>query len=54
MMSRKFKNYKNKLYIAEEKAEKFKKQFLNFMDNKRQMYEKNKDEVLNDDVIHDI
>ena len=53
MMSRKFKNYKNKLYIAEEKAEKFKKQFLNFMDNKRQMYEKNKDEVLNDDVIHD-
>ena len=54
MMSRKFKNYKNKLYIAEEKAEKFKKQFLNFMDNKRQMYEKNKDEILNDDVIHDI
>ena len=53
MMSRKFKNYKNKLYIAEEKAEKFKKQFLNFMDNKRQMYEKNKDEILNDDVIHD-
>ena len=53
MMSRKFKNYKNKLYIAEEKAEKFKKQFVNFMDNKRQMYEKNKDEILNDDVIHD-
>ena len=53
MMSRKFKNYKNKLYIAEEKAEKFKKQFLNFMDDKRQMYEKNKDEILNDDVIHD-
>ena len=54
MMSRKFKNYTNKLHIAEEKAEKFKKQFLNFMDNKKQIYEKSKNEALNDEVLNAI
>ena len=54
MISRQFKNYKNKLYIAEEKAEKFKQLFLNFMDKKKQIYEKNKDLALNDDVLNGI
>ena len=52
LMSRKYENYKQKIHNAEERVEVYKKQFQNLLETKKELYEKNKNDVLSDEILN--
>ena len=52
-MSQKHINFSKKLHNAKNKVGILNQRFHNYMEDKRQIFEKKKDEALNDNIIND-